>query len=224
MTTVTLGANTGNTGGCEDNAPNSFATTTVNNGTGIEVDNIGSGFPGVGLIRFTGLPAATVTVSSATLYLWLLTDNPNFWDTTMKVRRILPARDWVETQATWNIWKTSNNWTTAGCLSDGNDRVATPSSSMASYAIGGTGAYYAITGLAADVEGFINGTFTNNGWLLSTDDGGSGQSHKTFASTSGTDGQRPYLEVVYTAGGGVVGHLIGGKLTGSGILGGRLAA
>lgn len=33
--------------------------------------------------------------------------------------------DWVETEATWNIYKTSNNWTTAGAGSDGNDYTST---------------------------------------------------------------------------------------------------
>lgn len=201
MTTVTIGANTGNTGGSEDCAPNSFAANTNNNGTGIELDNAGSAFPGNGLIRFTGLPAGPVTVSAATLYLWLLTDNPGFWDTTLKLHRIRPARDWVENQATWNSYKTSNNWGTAGCLDDTNDRIAAASSTMASWAISGTGAYYAVTGLAADVEGFINGTYTNNGWVMVLSDGGASQNLKTVASTTETDGHRPYLEVVYTAGG-----------------------
>jgi hypothetical protein len=34
-------------------------------------------------------------------------------------------RAWVETQVTWNIWKTSNNWSTAGCGNTTSDRTAT---------------------------------------------------------------------------------------------------
>jgi hypothetical protein len=30
-------------------------------------------------------------------------------------------RDWVESEATWNVWKTGNNWTTAGAQGAGTD-------------------------------------------------------------------------------------------------------
>jgi len=46
--------------------------------------------------------------------------------------------DWVEGQATWNIWKTGSDWTTGGAGSDGNDYL---SAVLGSVAITGTGSY-----------------------------------------------------------------------------------
>ena len=43
---------------------------------------------------------------------------------TYTVARLLRL-DWVELQATWNIYKTDNNWTTAGAGHDGDDYTST---------------------------------------------------------------------------------------------------
>ncbi len=45
-------------------------------------------------------------------------------------------RDWVEAQATWNIYKTGSNWTTAGCSSDGNDYTTNNGTSATVPAVG----------------------------------------------------------------------------------------
>jgi hypothetical protein len=70
-------------------------------------------------------PPAGATISNATLYLY-------YYDVglldpvgrTINCYRLLRT-DWHETQSTWNIYKTSNNWTTAGAGSDGNDYTTT---------------------------------------------------------------------------------------------------
>lgn len=56
-------------------------------------------------------------VFSATVYFCTGSD-------TYYVSRLL-RRDWVEMQATWNIYKTGSSWTTAGCGSNGNDYTTT---------------------------------------------------------------------------------------------------
>jgi hypothetical protein len=70
----------------------------------------------------TDIPAgATITSAKLRLYYY----NYGLGDPvgrTINVYRLLRL-DWHETQSTWNIFKTSNNWTTAGAGSDGNDHT-----------------------------------------------------------------------------------------------------
>jgi hypothetical protein len=66
----------------------------------------------------TEIPAAEVQFGFLRLY-WTYIGA----SAAAKVFRVL--RTWVEAQATWTIWSTGNNWTTAGCSSDGNDYTTT---------------------------------------------------------------------------------------------------
>lgn len=76
------------------------------------------------------------------------------------------SRNWVGSQATWNSWSTGNAWSVAGC--DGAaDRAAVASSSAQFPRGGDPRGWVEFTGLEADVRGFIDGTLTNNGWILS---------------------------------------------------------
>jgi len=53
--------------------------------------------------------------------------------------------------------------------------------------------------VTSDVVGFVNGSLTNNGWLLERDSVGAFVTGFTyFASSEGVDGTRPYLSVTYT--------------------------
>jgi hypothetical protein len=198
MTTATIGDNTGNTHAGTDDAqiqePN--ATTNYGSGTTMEVTKFSAGSHTHSLVKFTGLSniSGPVTVSAATLYLY---NTSNAGNTTIEARRLL--RNWVEAQATWNVYSTGNSWTTAGGLSDSNDRSSTVSGSVAiANTISG---YYGITGaqLIADVEAIINGTQSNFGWHIERQGTGNEGNFATFRTSEGTDGQRPYLEVVYTA-------------------------
>jgi hypothetical protein len=70
-----------------------------------------------GLIQFqipAEIPAAEVQFGFLRVY-W----SDILASAAAKIFRVL--RTWVEAQVTWNIWSTGNNWTTAGCASDGND-------------------------------------------------------------------------------------------------------
>jgi Disaggregatase related repeat len=199
MPTVTIGDNTTDTFAGTEDAMIVQGSPTSNEGTNVdlEIGKYGAGDHRHALIKFSGLSniSGPVTVSSATLFLYFATGTGSA--RTYGARRLL--RNWVEAQATWNIYSTGNNWTTAGGLSDGNDRIASET---------GTGVmgvtvdqYYSITGLAADVEGWINGTFSNFGWHISRSDAGNDSETQHFwASEYSNDTRRPYLQVVYTAG------------------------
>ena len=111
---------------------------------------------------------------------------------TINPRKVL--RNWVEAQATWNVWSTGNNWTTAGCLSDGNDRSATNSCDIVYPGGFATGDIVSTnnTQLIADVENLINNPSNNFGWLVDV----SGVSIALPANA--TASLRPILTVTYT--------------------------
>lgn len=205
MTTATIGDNTGNTySGTDDGQiKQAAATTNYGSSTTMEVHKYGSGDHCNSLVKFSGLSniAGPVTVSSATIYLYLTNNANTAGSVTIDCYRLL--RNWVEAQATWNIYSTGNSWTTAGGLSSGNDIAAsiTASKSITNGALD-TGVYHAFTSaqLATDVQDIINGSASNYGWHFSRNGAGNDSMFHTFnTSENASDNTRPYLEVVYTA-------------------------
>ena len=219
MTIVVIGENTGNDfSGTEDaQLQENAATTNDGGGTDLFASTFGVGDRRWFVIRFTGLSNITgpVTVNSATLRMKQRQNN-GVGTESFTLRRCL--RDWVEAQVTWNIYKTSNNWTSGGGMSNGNDRSSTISVTKAA---GTSDVVISFTSaqLASDVQGFINGTFANDGWHMGLDDetGGDSRFWLFDSSEHGTDGNRPELEVDYTVGSARP-RLSGGRLVNGGIL------
>jgi len=117
------------------------------------------------------------------------------------MKRIL--RNWSESQSTWNIYSTGNNWTTAGGTSDGNDRSSTTTATKQIFnSDNGNYVQFTSAQLAADVQDMINTPANNFGWHIERTDGSNDATYMGYTSSEGTDGQRPYLSVTYTAGGG----------------------
>lgn len=216
MPVVTIGENTADDFSGSECAQIKETATTNNYGgsTTMEVTKWDAGDHTHSLIKFSGLSniPGTATVNSAEINLYLVDVSDN--SLTGDWRRIL--RDWEEgTQAgadrqndtpdscCWNEYGSGNSWTTAGCLSDGNDRSATISDNGA---LGGSaGSYYTFADaqIDADTEDFIDGTYGNYGWHLSRNGTGNESSYyHSYATDDGTDGQRPYIEVDYTDAGG----------------------
>ena len=199
MTTATIGNNTGNTySGTQDTwLREGVPTTNYDGTTPIEATKYNTGDWSTCLFKFTGLASISgpVTVSAATLYVYCSTVAGN---QTITAKRIL--RNVVTNQATWNIYSTGNNWGTAGCFSDGTDRVAASSGAVVNP---GSGGYIAFTNaqLISDVENMINGSVNNYGWLLERTDSQNDFNFIRFESAEGADGQRPYLDITYTASG-----------------------
>lgn len=75
------------------------------------------------ILRFNLSGISPCVVTSATLALTVY----SWGGTTVTALsyRLRTGRDWVEDQATWNIYKTSNNWGTAGCANTTTDRYST---------------------------------------------------------------------------------------------------
>ena len=81
-------------------------------------------------LPLTSLPSQAI-ISAAILSLY----NESTGAGTQNVTLYRALKNWVETQATWNVFSTGNNWTSAGCNSAGNDRA---SASIGSLAINNT--------------------------------------------------------------------------------------
>ena len=138
------------------------------------------------------------TVNSATLTMY--SDGQDLSDAsrTMRVYRVL--RVWDETQATWNVYTTGNNWGTAGCANTTTDREASDIGSVTHAANPSDGDPFAITLTASSIQEMTpGGSFTNNGFLLKmdTESDDAGGFHSSSYATSG---QRPKLVVDYNPG------------------------
>ena len=183
---------------------------TTNFGTSIEMligDNSGSlNIAARIIIKFdVSSISASDTVTSAILSLFEFNAQVSdsiTWDTNLN--RLL--RDWVEGEATWNIWSTGNNWTTAGAGSDGNDRSATISATVN---LDGTSAdafvaWGSTAQLVSDVQNFVDGGLSNYGWLLNAPDaehrGGAPFALNKFRSSDYTTAaDRPKLVIIHSA-------------------------
>lgn len=164
---------------------------TGNYGTDVAVDlDSGSDV----LLKFTGLSniVGPVTVSAVTLSIFH-TNSPGA--DTWTLYRIL--QQWTEAGCTWNTKDGAAAWNTAGCNGSGTDRAASNSFSASAAAGAGYADITGSAGMIADVQGWINGSFTNAGWKISVP-----TLAYVISTKNGTDAQRPKLTVVYTAGGG----------------------
>ncbi len=106
----------------------SSSAPTTNNGTNTVFavgENNTASSVARGLLQFdlSGLPN-DLTVVSATVSLWVSADHSDN-ARVMSAYAIQAGRNWVETQATWNNYKTSVAWGTAGGGNTTNDIVGT---------------------------------------------------------------------------------------------------
>jgi len=176
---------------------------TTNYGTET-FSNIGKGYFGdvnYWLGEFTvawgvDIPAGAI-ITGASLQLWMYQINSLGMATL--AQRLLRT-DWHETQSTWNIYKTSNNWTTAGALSNGNDFTSTDQSSSAVPA-----AHTWMTFNDANMVNQIQTAQTGGiNPLFKVRLTSEGTNNRTFAPANREDGtaaSRPKLTIDYIAGG-----------------------
>jgi hypothetical protein len=122
------------------------------------------------LVRFD-LPSwvydSSVTVHQAKLGLWVyqLVDLDQSYDWVyVGAYRINGTRDWVDSQATWNVFKGSTYWATAGCENTTWDRSGTADDTLIFTRDSAINRYYEWT-----VTGSVNawkGGATNRGWIM----------------------------------------------------------
>lgn len=146
----------------QDNLPNQ------NNGSNTGI-NVGEWNGGAArnrtLIKFdlTSIPPGA-RVRTATLSLYQYTEASSN-DRTLRVYR--QKRQWVESQSTWNIYSTGNNWQTAGGFGvDDCEQTDIGSRAFGSAEANGWKDWALDPGA---IEAMISGSFENNGFLMRAD-------------------------------------------------------
>ena len=202
MPTVTIGANSGDTySGFADTKLKENAPTTNEGSTdNFEVTKYSGGDWTTGLVKASGIssiPAGSVITAVSLFFYQYLADKAN-GTYVIVAKRCL--RNWVEAQATWNIYSTGNSWTSGGAFGDGTDRDATATFTSAGLDLS-TGSYKELVGDAGaiyDVQRMLDGAIPNYGWMLERTDAFNDFGYRQFRSSEHTDGQRPYLSVTYS--------------------------
>lgn len=171
------------------------ATTNYGSETTMEATNWDTANYTRSLVCFGGLsniPAGS-TITSVTLGVYASDVNVTLaYD--VELRRLL--LNWVEAEATWNIYSTGNSWNTAGAGADNTDRSST---SSGTFSTGTEAGWKTLTDgqLITDVQSFIDSTWSNYGWLFFRATGEDNE-YIRFITSEGADGSRPYLSVTYT--------------------------
>ena len=125
------------------------------------------------------------------------------------IHRMLEA--WVETEATWNIYATSNNWNTSGAEDGTNDyESGTILATATNTGDTGTTTQWDFTASEIDTD-ISNGSLDIGLYMRST---GNPNSHKYATSGSSTSGDRPVLTINYTESGNF--QAVAGSITPSG--------
>jgi len=139
---------------------------------------------------------ASATINSATLYLKV--QFIGGVSQTMDARALL--RDWIEAQATWNIYSTGNSWTTGGALSAGNDRSSTV---LGNATVPAVGSWIALD-VTSHIQSVVNGSVTDYGFHIERN--GTGNESSTWCTWYTDDSltpNMPELIVDYTASSGI---------------------
>jgi hypothetical protein len=135
---------------------------------------------------------ANATINSATLSLWQVSESSSN-ARTLRVYRDL--RSWSESQATWNIFSTGNNWGTAGGF-NASDAEQTDIGSCAFTATEANGEkQWTLT--ASAIQEMVSGAFANNGFVIKADT----ETDDLFrfrSSDDSTAAERPKLVIDYS--------------------------
>jgi hypothetical protein len=197
MPTETIGDNSGDDYSGSEFAEIREASPTSNFGSNslVSYNPTGSSTEESAVIGFSGISNITSgTVTSASMYMYQSSFSGNTH--TISANRLLVS--FTESQVTWNIRSTGNNWNTGGAKGSGTDRSSTQTG-VWSFPSSPDG-YYAITDgqLITDCQNLIDGTWTIPQWITERTDSNSGT--KNIDTDDGTDGERPYLSITYSTG------------------------
>lgn len=202
MPTVTIGANTADTysGFADTMLKESASTTNYGSEDYFEVTKYSGGDWTTGLVKASGIssiPAGSV-ITAVSLFIYQYLGAGASGTYVASAKRVL--RNWVEAEATWNIYSTGNSWTTGGAFGDAADRDAAATFASAGLDLS-TGAYKELVGDANavyDVQRMLDGAISNYGWMLERTDASNDFAYRQFRSSAASDGQRPYLSVTYS--------------------------
>jgi len=143
---------------------------------------------------------AIVSAVTFSLYEYAAGDTAGVGDHAVEMNRLL--LNWVEDEATWNIYSTGNNWNTAGCSGSNSDydsdisATLTLDSTAESDYVDWTGAT-----LIDDVQKVVDEIYTNYGWRVASptaETQGTNYCYNSFYSLNKGTGYKPKLVVTYT--------------------------
>ena len=147
-----------------------------------------------GHLKFSGLSSIlpTAIINSATLTLYCSAYGIN---SALNIHGCL--KDWVEAQATANIYATGLGWAAQCGLGSGTDRDASAAGSLT---IAGTGAQD-ITIATSIIQDWVTGARANYGFLMYQTYVANNVYNDFVSSSGATASQRPKLVIEYTLGG-----------------------
>lgn len=156
------------------------------------------------LVRFD-LPSwvydSSVTIHAAELGLWVyqLVDLDTSYDwVDVGAYRVNATRDWVDSQATWNVFKGPSYWATAGCENTTSDRAASADDTLTFTRDSEVNRYYEWT-VTGSVNLWKSGT-ANRGWIMRVPqfDGGPEEGISVNLTESSSAAYRPQLWLQWT--------------------------
>jgi len=144
-------------------------------------------------------PGDIVNAATLTLYEQLAGSSGGPATRDANLYRVRTGRDWTEDGVTWNRYASNQNWTTGGADDTTSDRVGTSSGVVnLDDTWGHTHAWTSAT-LVADVQGFVDGSYDNYGWVLiaaTAENLGTNTAYNVFdSSDTATSSRRPKLTV-----------------------------
>lgn len=193
-------ANTGYTGVNDTRMRGLSPTTNYASGTFVTTNcwDTSADDCGNALFKFDVSSVGAGTVTNAEIGFWLTNGNQDFIGVDLYQLLV----DFVDTEATFQIRKTGTNWNTNNARGAGTDRASTAVATASRSATSGVWMKFTGSSLNAIIEDFLDGTTTNHGFTMEIN--GYRDDLFTFqdyASSEGTDGQRPYLKFDHTPSG-----------------------
>ncbi len=190
-------ANSGYTGVNDTRMRGLSPTTNYASGTFVATNcwDVSSDDCGNTLIKFDVSAIGAGTVTNAEIGFYLTNGNNDFRG--IDLYQLLV--DFIDTEATFQIRKSGTNWNTSNARGSGTDRASTAVATATRLGTSGVWMTFTGTALNALIEDYLDGTTTNNGFTMEIN--GYADDLFTFqdyASSEGTDGQRPYLKFDHT--------------------------
>ena len=180
-------------------------TTNVGSNASLFVGQSGAGGIRRSLVRHPSIPSDIYVLANPILSLYCVSDSLT-GDRLVTVYRC--KRNWVEDQATWNIYSTGNNWTSAGAMGAG-DYDSTPlGTATLPYTIAAN-AEFQIPLDETLFKEYINNQATYPGGLLVVMVETAADLWNIHSNDSATEGYRPKLTFDYWLGKGVRNTFIG---------------
>ncbi len=164
--------------------------TNFGSGTSITLDGrVGLRNVGLILMSLGDLPAGAVISTATFSTYWYNTESGE----TVALYRLRRA-DWVEAEATWNIYKTGSNWGTAGALNTTTDHDTTVT---ASGTLPASNNNWMAINVKSIVEHAVANSLAFNVLMIQTSGGGTNQFcySKEYATNTSL---RPKLVIEYT--------------------------